>query len=67
MKQANSKSTNYNSYTLNRACNVSKISFKSVEGQAGSDSSDAIMDSNSLKGSYGLCIQIKALITIPRT
>lgn len=53
--------------TLKRACNVSKISFKSVAGQAGSESSDAIMDFSSSNDSCGLCIQINPLITIART
>lgn len=54
-------------HTLKRACKVSKISFNSVAGQAGSESSDAIIDSSSPNESCGLCIQIRALITIART
>lgn len=56
-----------NVVTLKRACNVSKTSFNSAAGQAGSESSDAIMDFSSSSDSCGLCIQIKALITIART
>ena len=54
-------------HTLKRACKVSKISFNSVAGQAGSESSDAIIDSSSSNESCGLCIHINALITIART
>nr|GMC80968.1 hypothetical protein AQUCO_00201453v1 [Ipomoea batatas]GMD85263.1 hypothetical protein AQUCO_00201453v1 [Ipomoea batatas]GMD88615.1 hypothetical protein AQUCO_00201453v1 [Ipomoea batatas]GMD91026.1 hypothetical protein AQUCO_00201453v1 [Ipomoea batatas]GME04648.1 hypothetical protein AQUCO_00201453v1 [Ipomoea batatas] len=43
------------------------MSFSKVAGQVGSESSDAMMDSNSSNDSCGLCIHIKAFITIART
>lgn len=46
---------------------MSKTSFNRVAGQAGSESSDAIIDFSSSKDSCGLCIHINALITIART
>ena len=53
--------------TLNRACKVSKTSLTSAAGQAGSESSEAMIDFNSSSDSCGLCIHINALTTIPRT
>jgi hypothetical protein len=53
--------------TLNRACRVSRTSFRREEGQAGSDSSQAMIDFNSSRDSCGFCIHIKALTTIART
>jgi hypothetical protein len=52
---------------LNLACKVSRTSFRRDEGQAGSDSSHAMIDFSSSKDSCGFCIHIKALMTIART
>lgn len=53
--------------TLNRACKVSNMSFRSADGQAGSDNSHAMISFNSSNDSCGFCIQIRAFTTIART